>query len=95
MWGHVARYNLAVCKDPLHGFHQIPVDPPINYIDIDYLYRAAKYAEMTLNLFDTKTGVTASTPSAFDELQESLSTEAESVSDESGSTSSEGRSPEK
>jgi hypothetical protein len=53
MWNHVAKYNLEPCKNPLHRYHQFPVDTVVS-IDPDYLYRAAKYLDKTFNTFDNK-----------------------------------------
>ena len=72
MWTHVSRYNLVTCPNPLHGYHEIPIDPPANYIDPDYLYRAAKYVDKSYTLFDEKTGVKINTPSALEDLARSL-----------------------
>ena len=71
MWNHISRYNLQICKNPLHRYHCVPIDPDINP-DIDFLYRAAKYCEKTFKLFDEKTGVKISEKSAFEELVYSL-----------------------
>lgn len=79
MWHHVSRYNLTKCPNPLHAYHKVPIDPFLPP-DIDYLYRAAKYVEKALKLFDEKTGVKISLPSAFEMLVqflESLGKEAD------------------
>jgi len=71
-WVQVSRYNLVTCPNPLHGYHKVPIDPLVNYIDPDYLYRAAKYVDKSFRLFDARTGVKTSIPSALDALAESL-----------------------
>lgn len=71
MWHHVSRYNLVTCPNPLHGYHKIPIDPPIE-IDIDFLYRAAEYVEKTFNLFDEKTKTKVDVPSAFNMFVQAL-----------------------
>lgn len=72
MWNHVGKYNLSICENPLHRYHGIPDDPDIP-IDPDYLYRAAKYVAESFSLFDSKTSVQSSTPSAFTHLVERMS----------------------
>jgi len=52
MWNHVERYNLTRCPNPLHRFHRIPIDLPIEIADVDYVYRAAKYVDKVFRLFD-------------------------------------------
>jgi hypothetical protein len=79
MWHHVSRYNLIKCPNPLHAYHKVPIDlfvPP----DVDYFYRAAKYVEKAFKVFDEKTGVKISLPSAFDMLERFL----ESLGNEGG-----------
>lgn len=71
MWHHVSRYNLIKCPNPLHANHKIAIDPCISP-DVDFFYRAAKYAEKTFKLFDEKAGVKVTAPSAFDLLVEFL-----------------------
>lgn len=71
MWQHVAKYNLAPCSNPLHGLHRVPADPQLD-IDVDYMYRAAKYVERTFRLFDAFSGVRSSVPSAFSRLAAAL-----------------------
>lgn len=71
MWNHVSKYNLHHCKNPLHRLHQIPLDPAMP-IDIDYLYRAAKYVEKAFELFDKKTMLKTKVESSFKRLQRDL-----------------------
>lgn len=71
MWHHVAKYNLVPCPDPLHRYHKIPVILDVG-IDIDYVYRAAKYVEKAFNLFDEKTSVKVDVPSAFETLAHAI-----------------------
>jgi hypothetical protein len=78
MWHHVAKYNLAPCPNPLHRFHRIPVirsEP----IDLDYLYRAAKYVKKAFTLFDERTGLRMDCPSAFDDLCQAIETLNEKI----------------
>lgn len=81
MWHHISRYNLVICPNPLHRYHKIPVDLLIP-VDIDYLYRAAKYTEKIFKLFDEKTAIKADVPSAFHKLYKAL----EQLNDKFGHT---------
>ena len=72
MWAQVSKFNLVTCPNPLHGYHKIPIDPPTNYIDPDYMYRAAKYVDKSFQLFDRKTGINVNTLSARESLEKSL-----------------------
>lgn len=85
MWNHVAKYNLQLCENPLHQYHQVPVDTVFS-IDPDYLYRAAKYLDKTFNAFDENFGLSVDVPSSFsvlisilNKLQESENEDAEEV----------------
>lgn len=84
MWHHVSRYNLGICPNPLHRFHKIPIDPSVD-IDPDYLYRAAKYVAKTFHLFDEKTGIEYSGPSAFELLVQAFEKFSESINKEANS----------
>src|SRR5947209_6685006 len=66
-----AKYNLVPCPDPLHRYHKVPVILSVS-IDIDYLYRAAKYVRKAFDLFDEKTSVKVNTPSAFEALAQNI-----------------------
>jgi hypothetical protein len=70
-WNHIARYNLVMCRNPLHRRHRIPCNPDL-YIDMDYAYRAAKYLEKSFKLFDTKLDIEVRVPSAFKLLKEAF-----------------------
>jgi hypothetical protein len=72
MWHHISRFNLMRCPNPLHGYHKVPIDPQFSGIDPDYLYRAAKYVDKSFRLFDEKTSVKITAPSAFQTLIEAL-----------------------
>ncbi|MFX0138166.1 MAG: DUF5677 domain-containing protein, partial [Candidatus Hodarchaeota archaeon] len=71
MWNHVDKYNLIFCQNPLHKYHKIPIDSDLG-IDVDYLYRAAKYVEKSFKLFDLKTNVETKLPSAFEKFSEEI-----------------------
>lgn len=71
MWHHVAKYNLVPCPNSLHRYHKIPVARSEG-IDIDYLYRGAKYVNKAFQLFDERTTVKADSPSALDSLVQAI-----------------------
>lgn len=70
-WHHVGRYNLKECENPLHRYHRVPVDPDLPR-DVWILQLAGKYVEKTFSLFDAKTNVVISPPSAVDKLYSGL-----------------------
>lgn len=85
MWNHVAKYNLQLCENPLHRYHQVPVDTVFS-LDPDYLYRAAEYLDKTFNAFDENFGSSVDVLSSFsvlisilNKLQESENEDAEEV----------------
>ncbi len=53
MWHHISRYNVRQCMNPLHRYHRVPaiIEVPL---DVDYLYRAAKYLQLSFEVFDEK-----------------------------------------
>ena len=73
MWHHIGRLNLRRCDSPLHRFHQVPVDPDMD-ISIDYMYRAAKFVDMSFKLFDSAMSITTDVPSSFEILTAALET---------------------
>lgn len=61
MWQHISRYNLRYCNNPLHKYHRIPAIasvPP----DIDYVFRSAKYVNLSFAKVDKKFGLRIKTP---------------------------------
>ncbi|MCP4607514.1 MAG: hypothetical protein GY845_02195 [Planctomycetes bacterium] len=72
MWHHVSQHNLTVCSNPLHGYHRIPIDPETPFADITYLFSAALYVEDSFKLFDEKTDVKVTLPSAFGALEKAI-----------------------
>ena len=71
MWHHIARYNLKQCENPLHLYHNVPVDPEFS-IDIYNFYLAAKYLQKTFSVFDKKFPIDVEIPSAYDQLCDGL-----------------------
>jgi hypothetical protein len=71
MWHHIGRFNVQRCENPLHRFHQVPLDSDLP-IDIDYMYRAAKFVDMSFKLFDSTMALKTSGPSSFEKLAHAL-----------------------
>jgi hypothetical protein len=71
MWPHVSQYNLKPCVNPLHRMHRVPTDEDWP-LDVDYLYRAAKYVDKTMRLFDAKRMHERADESAFKWLVQQL-----------------------
>lgn len=70
-WPHVSDKNMVYCLNPTHLNHRLAVsfdvEPEIFWLDL-----AAKYLEKTFKLFDTQFKISNSSPSAYQELLESL-----------------------
>jgi hypothetical protein len=81
MWPHISQYNLKPCINPLHRMHRVPTDEEWP-LDVDYLYRAAKYVDKTMRLFDGKTGLEPNTESSFRWLAHELTTPESEPEDE-------------
>ena len=80
MWHHIGKYNLKQCENPLHRYHLVPDDP--EYLaDLELLYLAGKYVEKAFRLFDQKTGVVVTVPSAFKRLGAGMAELARSGAD--------------
>jgi len=73
MWNHVGRYNLQPCENALHGYHLVPIDTPLE-IDVDYLYRSAKYVNKTFDKFDSVASVGVEADSCFLKLVDLIDT---------------------
>ena len=69
MWQHVARYNAALCDNPLHGLHFVPclLDAPH---DFHYVHLASKYLQKTFSAFDSAFGIQISGNSSYKILHE-------------------------
>jgi len=68
MWHHVAKYNLARCKSPLHRHHHIPVAPDLPW-DPYYAELAAKYMNRSFRFFDEQFSVRVEVPNSYETLQ--------------------------
>jgi Family of unknown function (DUF5677) len=71
MWGHVARYNLVECQNPLHQYHRVPISGS-SPMDVNYLYLAGKCLKKTIRLFDQSFSLDIEPPTAFDLLNEDI-----------------------
>jgi len=54
-WDHVHVFNTTRCDNPLHKWHRIPSVTNIGIAD-DYLFRTAKYFDLTMSSFDVAAG---------------------------------------
>lgn len=63
-WYQIGRTNIALCVNPLHGYHFNPVISDYSN-DPEYFRLAAKYADKALNLFAERTGVELRKQSAY------------------------------
>ena len=85
-WHHIARFNLDACAEPLHRPHSLP--GLFEYgVDVDYLYRAAKYVDKAFRILERATEVSHPEESAFDWLERSLGEFSEIMESEGDSTS--------
>ena len=71
LWHHIARFNLTMCNNPLHGFHRLPSTPEV-VPDAELLLQAAEYVDLTLDCFDQATGVSLAIPGAVEVLGREL-----------------------
>lgn len=55
-WEHIGIYNSWPCQNPLHKSHLIPAILDISP-DLDYVFRTAKYASMSIRAFDEALGI--------------------------------------
>ena len=51
MWQHIGRYNMSLCKNPLHKLHFVPKIHN-STVDPDFMYRSAKYLTLSFQVFD-------------------------------------------
>lgn len=58
-WHHISLYNCWPCENPLHKKHFVPAILETGY-DLDFVYRSAKYASMSLRVFDKALGLKVS-----------------------------------
>lgn len=74
MWNHVGRFNVIHCKNLLHRYHLIPIDPDFDS-DIFNLYLAAKYLDKTFRAFDSTYDKSINFESSFRFLCRTLDTD--------------------
>jgi hypothetical protein len=55
-WDHVHIFNTSRCENPLHKWHRVPSINDDGFSS-DYVYRSAKYLDLTLASFDDAAGV--------------------------------------
>lgn len=55
-WAHIGMYNSWPCANPLHKGHMIGSEVDVG-IDVDFLFRSAKYLRMSLDVFDRALGL--------------------------------------
>jgi uncharacterized protein DUF5677 len=67
MWQHLVKFNLVMCRNPLHGFHRLPVAPTPPY-DIDYPLQAAHFLDETWQCIDKHFPISKKPVSAYDQL---------------------------
>lgn len=70
-WQHISLYNLELCTNPLHRYHKVPVDRQM-MLEIDFVYRAAKYVDKSFRLFEQHISSTSNRKSAFQILADGL-----------------------
>jgi len=72
MWQHVAIYNLKACRNPLHRYHKVPTiaEAPL---DLDFVYRSAKYVSRSYKAVDEKFGLSYTTPYPVTWLSDEMS----------------------
>ena len=71
MWHHVVRYNVQLCKNPLHGHHRVPIIAQIAP-EPELLQRAAEYVDIAIRSFDEATGTNVGDLSAVEVLDREL-----------------------
>lgn len=71
MWHHIARFNLDLCTNPLHGNHRIPA---ISHLapEPELLQRVAEYMDIAICSFDEATGTSIGDLSAVEVLDREL-----------------------
>jgi hypothetical protein len=72
MWQHVAIYNLKACRNPLHRYHNVPTisEAPL---DLDFVYRSAKYVSRSYKAVDEKFGLSCTAPYPVTWLSDEMS----------------------
>ncbi len=66
-WNFISRFDLVPCRNPLHGFHRMPVmtfSPP----SIEFFRLAGKYVAKTFKLVDSKLAIECAVPSTYNRL---------------------------
>ena len=71
MWHHVVRFNIDTCRNPLHGYHRVPVVRRL-MPEFEFLQRAAEYVDKAIEIFDEATGTKLGDDAALHVLDEEL-----------------------
>ena len=84
VWNHVGKFNLKICRNPLHKYHFTPYIPNLNP-NLSLLFEATGFVERMFELFDKKTNNSKIPKSShqelinmFEEKNEDSQTEAKS-----------------
>ena len=72
IWYQVSMHNMAVCQNPLHKNHRIPIIPKIS-IHPYCAYLSAKYVSMSYELIDEKLMLKCNTPLPLDYFNQHFS----------------------
>ena len=78
-WYHIARANLVICENPLHGFHRVPGSAERPWIT--HLAIAAKYLTRTFNAIDAQMDYQSDDVSPLDWLNTVLRSAGEALDD--------------
>jgi hypothetical protein len=85
MWQHVGIYNLKQCRNPLHNYHRVPIVARAP-LDLDFVYRSAKYVSRSFKAVDEKFGLACEIPYPVtwlsDELEKLSASTAEKKQEE-------------
>lgn len=71
MWQHIVRFNIQYCRNPLHGYHRVPIIPQLTP-DATLLQTAATYTDLAIQAFDEATGTNLGDPTAVEVLDREL-----------------------
>lgn len=79
-WNHIGKFNIKVCKNPLHKYHFIP---QIDFLEpnIRFALDAASILQKTFELFDRKTNNQNPPQSAYVEFERNLKEQISQIED--------------
>ncbi len=61
MWQHIGIFNTTPCTNPMHKWHLVPKIHKIP-IEPDFMYRSAKYASISFEIFDKSMDISCDIP---------------------------------